>query len=463
MWLKQLIRDESGCATYLIGAENGDCLVFDPLWDIGPYLEIADKQGARIRYAVDSHTHADHISGARRLADATGAELILPLEAEAEFAARRISDGDRIEMGEVLFETVHVPGHRPEQINLLVTDRSRGVLPWCLLTADFVLVGDIARPDLAQSGEAGAQVIFDWSLPRIAALPDFVEVYPGHVAGSTCGRVTSGKHATTLGYERRFNPAMTIADREAFVRYLNHGQPARPANVENIVAINQGRQPYAFELPSITPISPVDLAEQLAADAVFVVDTRDAAMYGEAHIPGSVNVQLSESQFEQRLGWVRPGGLPMVLVGTADGDARAALSKLAFVGLEGSVKGYLEGGLEGWADAGMDLDRLDQIEPEEVWERLSQGEAGFQAILDVRDPDEWEAGHLSGSVRISYKDLQRDLETLNLDPGRPVLVYCGAGNRSTTAGSILKRRRFENVINLNGGLDGWRAAGLPVE
>ncbi len=186
MWFEPLIREETGCAAYLVGsAETGECAVFDPLWDIRPYVWVANRKGARVRYVIDSHSHADHVSGARRLAAATGAELILPELAEVTYEARRVKHGDRLRMGEVVMDIVHVPGHRPEQINLLITDLSRGEEPWCVLTADFVLVGDVARPDLAQRGEEGAPVLFDVSLPRFRALPDWVEVYPGHVAGST--------------------------------------------------------------------------------------------------------------------------------------------------------------------------------------------------------------------------------------------------------------------------------------
>lgn len=186
MWFESLIRTETGCAAYMIGAiESGECAVFDPLWDIEPYLETAQRKSSRIRYVIDSHSHADHVSGARRLAGATGAELILPSLASIEYPARRVDAGDRIEMGEVTLEVRGAPGHRPEQINLLVFDHSRGDDPWCLLTADFLLVGDVARPDLAQDGVEGAQTLFDVAIPRVRELPGFVEVYPGHVAGST--------------------------------------------------------------------------------------------------------------------------------------------------------------------------------------------------------------------------------------------------------------------------------------
>jgi glyoxylase-like metal-dependent hydrolase (beta-lactamase superfamily II) len=185
MWFESVLRQETGCVAYMIGADSGESAVFDPLWDVAPYLELARRKSSKIRYVIDSHSHADHVSGARRLAEATGAELVLPELTEVTYDAKRVKGGDRLELGEVTLEVIHTPGHRPEQISLAVIDHSRGDEPWCLLTADFLLVGDVARPDLAQGGEEGAQTIFDVAIPAIAGLPDFVEVYPGHVAGST--------------------------------------------------------------------------------------------------------------------------------------------------------------------------------------------------------------------------------------------------------------------------------------
>ena len=186
MWFETLIREETGCATYMIGCQQtGECAVFDPLWDIQPYLDMAKKKGSKIRYVIDSHSHADHVSGAQWLAEKSVAELILPELADITYDATRVKHGDMIRMGGVGLEVVHVPGHRPEQINLLVYDFPRGNDPWFILTADFVLVGDVARPDLAKKGEEGAPVLFNTSIPRFLNLPDYVEVYPGHLAGST--------------------------------------------------------------------------------------------------------------------------------------------------------------------------------------------------------------------------------------------------------------------------------------
>ena len=185
MWFESILRRETG-VSYMVGSTvSGECIVFDPLWDIDPYLHMAASKSSCIRYIIDSHSHADHVSGARRLAAACSGELILPELAEVTYEATRVAPGNRLTFGEVTLEILHAPGHRPEQINLLVFDHGRSDDPWCLLTADFLLVGDLSRPDLAQDGEEGARKLFDVALPRLSALPDFVEVYPGHVAGST--------------------------------------------------------------------------------------------------------------------------------------------------------------------------------------------------------------------------------------------------------------------------------------
>ncbi len=186
MWFEQMVRRETGCATYMVGSTDApECVVFDPLWDVEPCLQEARKHGSKIRYVIDSHSHADHVSGARRLTEATGAELIMPEKAELTYDAIRVKGGDTLSVGEVVLEFIHAPGHRPEQLCLLITDHSRSTDPWCLLTADFVLVGDLARPDLAQGAKQGAEILYDESIPRFKRLPEYVEVYPGHVAGST--------------------------------------------------------------------------------------------------------------------------------------------------------------------------------------------------------------------------------------------------------------------------------------
>lgn len=454
MWLEQVVREETGCASYVIGAaDTGECAVFDPLWEISPYIEIARRKGAKIRTVIDSHSHADHVSGARRLAQETRATLMLPAQSDVTYKAHWLEHGDRITMGEVMLEVIHVPGHRPEQINLLVTDNSRGPQPWCLLTADFILVGDVSRSDLAQEGQNGAAQLFDVALQRVRHLPDFVEVYPGHVAGSTCGRATSGKFVTTLGYERLYNKALRKTEREAFIAYMQAGQPSQPANMENIVAINQGRQEEPMRTPRAPTMSPQAVA-QWAAEGHLVLDTRDEEAFGAGHIAGATNVQVSSGQFEQRVGWVLPPEEPFVVVAQGEAAAQEALHKLTFVGLDRRVAAILERGMTGWLEAGLPTRSLPQITVQELREALAEGRL---QVLDVRDESEWVEGHIPGARNIPFRELEKNLPG-GLGKKAPLAVLCAGGRRSSIASSILLRHGYENVHNVTGGMNAYEAA-----
>jgi hydroxyacylglutathione hydrolase len=275
--------------------------------------------------------------------------------------------------------------------------------------------------------------------------------------------VTSGKFVTTVGYEKRFNPALTIDDRERFIEFMTIGQPSRPANCEAIVAINQGRRPLATEDPAPAPLSPERVAD-LTKSGTVVVDTRGASAFGAGHIPGAINVQLGSREFEQRVGWVVPGKTGFVLVTDTDEAAPAAARRLAFVGLDGDAVGFLAGGMTAWMRAGRaqaqlaqttvhDLDR-DRLDPDR--------EAGRIQILDVREDDEWAAGQIPGATHLSYRRFRDELEGLELDRSRPTAVVCAGGVRSSIAASLLVRAGYEAVRNVVGGMGAWRAGGLPL-
>lgn len=467
MWFEQIIRSETGCASYMIGStKSGECAVFDPLWDVEPYLALAKKRNARIRYVIDSHTHADHVSGARRLAQLRHGELVIPQLAEITYAATRAGHGDTLQLGDVLLEVMHTPGHRPEMISLLVTDRSRSEQPWCILTGDFLLVGDLGRPDLAQDGVRGAELLFDQAIPRLLGLEDYVEVYPGHLAGSTCGRVTSGKTITTVGYERRFNWYLQLRDRPLFISEMNIDQPARPANADNIVAINQGRQPLTFDKPQTPALSPAEVVRALDTGH-FLLDIRTPAQYGVGHLPGAYNISLASSSFEQWVGWVTPPDAPLLLLAEDEADTELALHKLAFLGLDQRIQGVVLLKGQGLAAFHRPLRRLKQISVQRVHERIRSrshgpGEQRPLQILDVREQSEWEAGHIAQAHHLGLKRLPDQLERLPFAQSDPVAVVCASGVRSSLAGSILLRYGYQQVFNIAGGMNAWRDARLPV-
>lgn len=467
MWFEQIIRKETGCASYMIGStKTGECMVFDPLWDITPYVTLAKQKGAQIRYIIDSHTHADHVSGARRLAALSGGELVLHRLAAITYAATQVADGDTFQMGEVLLKIVHTPGHRPEMMSLLVTDRSRGEQPWCLLTGDFILVGDLGRPDLAQEGEEGAQMLFDQALPRLRALDDYVEIYPGHVAGSTCGRVSSGKTVTTVGYERRFNWLLQTQDRDHFTAEMNAEQPVRPANLVNIVAINQGKRPLTMATPKAPALLPAAVADCIDAGHL-VIDTRSAAHFAAGHLPGAYHIPVDNPNFEQWVGWVTPPDRPLLLDGESEAEIERALHKLAFLGLDQRVKGFVSGGRTALASMGRPPVTLPQLTVQQLYQRLQPRNQRHPLgrpfhVLDVREVSEWESGHVAHAHQMSFKQLADRLPDLPFQRTDPVAVICASGARASLAASILLHHGYQAVYHVIGGMTAWRNAGLTT-
>ena len=252
---------------------------------------------------------------------------------------------------------------------------------------------------------------------------------------------------------------MQFDDRDAFVAYMTQGQPARPANILEIVAINQGNSPLTMEEPTAPPVSPGEIAE-LIDDGRAVIDVRSPAAFGEGHIPGAYNIQVCRPEFEQRIGWVVPVESPLLLAVEDASEASQALHKLAFVGLDQRVEGYLEGGMQAWCDAGKAVVGLEQISVQELYDQLNNG-LGMQAF-DVREPSEWATGHIEGAHMMSYKQLPERLDELQLGTDQHLAVVCGSGVRSSTACSVLLREGFENLYNVTGGMTAWAAAGLPM-
>ncbi|MBX6343299.1 MAG: MBL fold metallo-hydrolase, partial [Thermomicrobiaceae bacterium] len=301
MFFQQIVRSDIGCAAYLIGStERGEAAVVDPRLDmVEEVLALADREGLRVRYVIETHNHADHVSGHHALAERTGATIATHALAGAAYPHRALQDGDEIALGEVRLRVIHTPGHRPEHIALAVIDDARGPDPWLVLSGDSLFVGDVARPDLAVDGREGAVALYHSLHDRLLALPDGTLVYPGHVSGSLCGRVTSRMSGTTIGFERRFNPALTIASVEEFVRYMNESLPQRPPNMARIVEVNRGAAPLAPASPR--PIGVEDVL-RWRDDGAWLLDVRPVDAFAAGHLPGSIAVPLGGSQFQNRVG-----------------------------------------------------------------------------------------------------------------------------------------------------------------
>lgn len=457
MYFQQILRTDIGCAAYLVGStQAGLAAVVDPRIDmVEEILALLEREGLRLRYIVETHNHADHVSGHHELARRTGATIAVSALAGAAYPHLPLHDGDELALGEVVLRAIHAPGHRPEHIVIAVIDRSRGPEPWLVLTGDTLFVGDVARPDLAIDGLEGAAALFDSLHQRLLRLPPGTLVFPGHVAGSLCGRVENRMTCSTIGYELAYNPALRIQDRQAFVRFMNEHLPERPPNLARIVELNRQAEPPP--VGQAVPLSPAQVRE-LQAGGATILDVRSTAAFAASHIPGSLSVALDGGQFQNRVGLVVPPDRPLVLVVEQDADARRAVLMLAVIGYH-QVLGYLAGGITAWERAGYPVETLPLLSAHELAQRLA-ADPQLQ-IVDVREASEWLEGHIPGARHIPFYRLPDRLA--ELDPSRPLALVCGAGTRSVLAASLLRARGWSQLASVEGGMDAWRAAGFPVE
>jgi hydroxyacylglutathione hydrolase len=431
---KQFLDDDLGCASYLVGDEHaGVAVVVDPSYAIEPVLEESERRGVRLVGVLETHTHADHVSGHGRLALEHGVPIHVHADADATFPHEPLEDGTEVDVGEVLLRTIHTPGHRPEHCCFAVIDRSRSDEPWLVLTGDSLFVGDAARPDLAVEAQRGAEGLFH-SLRRLVELGDGVEVFPGHVAGSLCGAAMSSKASTTIGFERRFNPALQ-GELEDFIAGALGAQPPRPPNMERIVELNRG------ELLGARP--PLERLDSAPEDAI-VLDVRPTEVFAAGHRTGAVGIPVSGSSFATKAAFVLPER-PVVLDAVDEAEALQAVRGLHAVGLF-TVAGWREGG---------GSEQLEPVSLDEL-ERLLADDA--IELLDVRETDERDEGHIPGSRHLPYRTARAAAEAGLLN-GKPVVTICESGPRAAVAASVLQAVGVNARPVLNGGLEDWRARG----
>jgi rhodanese-related sulfurtransferase/glyoxylase-like metal-dependent hydrolase (beta-lactamase superfamily II) len=452
MLFRQVINEDLSCASYLVG-DGGVAAVIDPQWDIGPYLRLSRLHGVRIEHVLETHTHADHVSGHGRLAAATGATIHIHSLAEAEYPHEAFDGGWTLNLGGVEIEAVHTPGHRPEHTSFVL--RSDGE-PWAVLGGDSLFAGDVARPDLAVEKSEGARGIFHSLHERLLTLPDEVELWPGHLGGSMCGSsAIDNKTSSTIGHERAHNPALQVTDEDEFVERALASIGAQPPNVEYVVALNRGALREEQSAP--VPLSPRGV-EAALADGAVVVDARTNEQFDEAHIPGAISASAYDTGFATKVAQVVPVDTDVIVVAASDGYELEAAELLGAVGL--AVRGSLEGGMTAWRSEERPVERIELIDTAELGARLDGADPPL--VLDVRESDEFAAGHIPGSNHIPYGELTERLDELPRD--RPIAAVCSGGKRSGLAASVLQREGFDDVTHVgHGGVGTWKRDGRRVE
>ncbi len=447
-----------GClahASYLLASE-GEAVVVDPQRDVELYLTAAAQQGVAIRHVIESHLHADFVSGHKELAARTGAQIYIGARAGAAFPHVPVRDGFELNFGKASIRVLETPGHTAESICLVLTDEGKSRLPWAVLTGDTLFIGDVGRPDLSP-GHTPAQLagmLYDSLHNKVLTLADNVLVYPAHGAGSLCGKNMRAERSSTIGTERLTNYALQIKSREEFIAQLTSNLPTRPEYFLKDAEINRTGAAALSELAPLRPIAPAELKAMLK-EGDLALDVRPGEQFAAGHVPGSINIALS-GQFASWAGTVLGLSAHPALIADSESQLEEARLRLARVGIE-VVDGYLAGGVAAWKQSGFPLATISQMTARELDSNLKSGPI---QVLDVRRETEWEAGHIASATWWPLDNFK--VSPPEMDHDAPIAVHCKGGYRSMIASSLLQRAGFKHVVNVIGGFDAWRDAKLPV-
>ena len=479
MIVQQFFVEGLAHSSYLLGGTN-TCAIVDPRRDVDIYLDAAKSLEMKITHILETHLHADFVSGHIDLAEKTGAKIYAPKSGECKFNHVALSEGDTFELEDMVLSVLETPGHTPEHISYVVTDTARGNDPVSVFTGDTLFVGDVGRPDLFP-GKAKelASSLYDSLHNKLLKLPDFCEVYPAHGAGSLCGRAMGAKRTSTIGYERKYNAALQIKNRNKFIRALTTNMPQAPDHFSRCSDINRNGPIQVDNLPALEELEPENFntavkyqelspeiiknwdlktkMESAKFENTLVLDVRSYEAFGGQHIPGSYHIDVT-GNFSTFAGWILPTNFNILLVTDKIEQAEEAVVGLRRVGLD-RVIGYLNDGMFAWAKAGLSTNHVVQLSAEELNEMVT-GEDEM-VLVDVRAPSEYEQLHIEGAIHIPVADLRTRYE--ELEPDAPTVLICASGHRSSTSASILKQRGFKEVFNAAGGMTGYKAAGYATE
>lgn len=457
MLLKHFFLGKIAHSSYLLAGKDY-CAVIDPQRDVDVYVSEARAMGVDITHILQTHLHADFISGHMDLAKQTGARIYVAKSAQCAFDHVALSEGDSIELEDMRLQVLETPGHTPEHLSYVVIDTSRSDSPIGVFVGDTLFVGDVGRPDLyPDRAEELARRLYHSLHDKLLKLPDYVEVYPAHGAGSLCGRALGAKWRTTIGYERNFNPALQITDEAAFIESLTRDMPPAPDHFSRCSDINRRGPALVADLPAMEELGPGQFKERMNAANIVLLDARGYHAFAGQHIPGVWHLDL-DGNFPTFAGWVLPTDKEILLIADDYKKALEANTWARRVGVD-NIVGYLDGGMAAWAAAGFKTSHIELASAEDLHDMIT-GAAGF-VLLDVRAPLEYAAAHIKGAINIPVAELRTRHRELNKD--KTTVLICSSGNRSTLGASILKQHGFKDVYNVAGGLSGYSAAGYIRE
>lgn len=454
--------------SYMVGDEKTkECAVIDPTRDIDEYIAIAKTEGLRIAHILETHVHADFVSGARELKARLGGTPQVHSSGlggkqwTPPYADHVVTDGHELRMGGIRLRAVHTPGHTPEHIAWALFDESRSKdEPWLVFTGDFLFVGDVGRPDLLgeEAKRALAKQLYGSVFKVLPQYNDFVEIFPAHGAGSLCGKAIGSRASSTVGFERRFNASLQTAPEQEWIDTLMSGMPIYPPYFRRMKKVNaEGPKIIGHERPGQKRFTAEEVHARVC-DHCLIVDVRPKEAFASAHIPGAINIPLGQN-LPTWAGWVLPYDHPTLLVTEDAADAEEVVTHLLRVGFD-DVQGFLEGGVPAWEERGYEISQLESLTVHTLADRLKAPAKEKPFVLDVRTEREWDAGHIAGAHHIHGGLLQERIGEVPKD--RAVAVICGSGYRGSIAASFLKRAGYKNVANTLGGMMAWQGAGLPA-
>ncbi|MGD9007991.1 MAG: MBL fold metallo-hydrolase [Desulfobacteraceae bacterium] len=458
MYFNQIAVPGLGCLSYVIGCPRAKSMaVIDPKRDVQDYLTIAREEGMRITHIFNTHVHADHVSGDQELRLATGADIHIHESAPVTYRHNKVKQGDIFEIGVAKIEVLHTPGHTPNSISLLVTDKARSEEPQMLLTGDLLFVGDIGRPDLPGAEILDEQVenLYTSLYHKLAQYPDHLEVFPAHGEGSLCGRGMSAKKSSTLGYERRANPMLRFSSFDAFKENVLSAFPARPKSFSYIIETNLRGATTLDDCPMDKSLTPQQF-ERMMKDGAVIIDARDSAAFGGFHIPGSINIGF-EKQLANWVGMVVDPRADIILVVDDHKDYDRMVAELHRIGYD-LIFGYLSGGIMAWLMSGRPVEQLEQTSPQQLAQRIDDDEI---RVIDVRTLAEWNDGHIEQAEHFPLSDiLAGRLPPVGKEEA--LVMQCKSGYRSNIAASLMRQAGYKHVKSLAGGVFAWSNAGYPL-